>query len=164
MANVRVTAKIDFRKFNKEFRKAISMDRVGRTIVKEIKRKYIGKGISPVNNVKRFEAYAVDRPEAKSDYPTGIKQKRPVNLELTGEFLRDYDFEAGKGELEIGFISPSSRTQELIKAHNDGDVSFIPRRQIVPDIGRGEKFKPAIMSSIRDLIADEIRKFLRRKK
>ena len=94
-------------------------DAVGRAPIKEMKDQ-ISKGISPIREgPKRFPAY-----KNPKKYPGKRKGKRPVNLKLTGDFLRSLSFKAlqgGKGYITRIFFDDSDGLSDLKEqGHREG--------------------------------------------
>lgn len=106
----------------------------------------IKKGISPITG-KRFPAYK--NPER---YPGKRKPKRPVNLELTGEFLSALEFTVRSGKnptITIGFFDKENADKE--KGHREG-AGGQPKRPIIPN--SSESFSKKITIEITNEIAD----------
>jgi len=120
----------------------------------------ISKGISPVQGRGKFEGYASQRLNDKKKYPASVKKKypgkqtRPVNLNLSGELLKAFGWwitkSAGNFSLTtwVGFKDPSKRTKDLLETHNEGLHKDVPRRQILPDFSKNEKFARKIHSEM----------------
>jgi hypothetical protein len=130
------------------------MQAIAKLTVKEIK-KSVSKGISPIEGAQRFPAYK--NPE---NYPDKIKKRfpskrrRPVNLELSGDFLKNLKFKienkvkklgkfVEKREIKVGFFDEESINKE--KGHRDG-ANGQPKRPIIPN--KKEDFKRRIKNSI----------------
>ena len=107
---------------------------IGTALIKAMKAS-IAKGISPITDGKRFPAY-----KNPSKYPGSKtikkkfpkKRKRPVNLLLSGKFLRDLTFNTKKGKtpnITIRFKTKLSRDKE--EGHRKG-VNKQPKRPIIP--------------------------------
>jgi len=110
----------------------------GKIAVKEIT-KTVGKGISPIEGGGRFPGYK--NPENYPDkiqkkYPA--KRRRPVNLYLSGDFLKNLKYKIVKSPklgIEIGFYDTLSKKKE--QGHREG-VKGQPKRPIIPE--RKEEF------------------------
>lgn len=133
--------------FNKRDLKA-----VGNDVIKEMK-DLISKGVSPIRQVGRFEAYK--NPEK---YPKKVigrfpsKKQKPVNLSLSGNFLKSLNvLSSNNGKLTIGFNSKLSEEKE--QGHRDG-ANGQRKRPIIPK--SGEEFAV----SIQKIIIDEMVKRL----
>jgi hypothetical protein len=99
----------------------------------------------------------------KSDkYPYSVmgkypqKRERPVNLFLSGKFLRDLEARANSRGVTIGFKTELSELKE--SGHREG-VNGQPQRPIIPQ--GNEKFSPSIYKKIVDALTTAIRKSLR---
>lgn len=106
----------------------------------------IKKGISPITG-KRFPAY-----KNPKRYPGKRKPKRPVNLELTGEFLSALEFTVRSGKnptITIGFFDKENADKE--KGHREG-AGGQPKRPIIPN--SSESFSKKITIEITNEIAD----------
>jgi len=144
------------------------LDEIGLEVVKEMK-VFISQGISPVKSVSRFEGYAAQRLKgSKPDsqlYPRSVQKKfpskaiRPVNLSLSGDFLKTLQHRVANNKLEIGHINAGGKTGKLIETHNEGKHPDVPRRQYLPT-GKGENFVVSIQRLIKDLIVKAIKRNL----
>lgn len=145
-----------------------TLEEIGVEVVKEVK-VFISQGISPVKSVKRFEGYAAQRLKgSKPDsqlYPRSVQKKfpskavRPVNLYLSGEFLKTLEHRVVNGKLDIGHLNPDAKTDALIETHNEGKHKHVPRRQYLPT-GQGEKFVVTIERLLKNLIVKAIKRNL----
>jgi len=78
---------------------------LGEEVVSEMKR-FISKGVSPVEGIGRFRQYSKNYPESvQGEYPA--KRKRPVNLYLSGQMLSELKHKVRSGKFgkitEVGF-------------------------------------------------------------
>ena len=145
-----------------------TLEEIGVEVVKEMK-VFISQGISPVKSVKRFEAYAAQRFKGYDDqyklYPVSVQKQypskaiRPVNLYLSGEFLKTLRHRVVNGKLDIGHLNPDAKTDALIETHNEGKHKHVPKRQYLPT-GRGEQFIVTIERLIKNLIVKAIKRNL----
>lgn len=129
------------------------LDNIGETVVTEMKA-LISKGISPIEGRGRFAGYKnADDPRG---YPLKLKKKypqkraRPVNLELSGKFLRALTFRsnATRKSVEVGFFDQKSIDKE--SGHRDG-VNTQPERPIVPR-GTSENLARSIVLKIETVV------------
>ena len=129
------------------------LDSLAITIIKEMK-SMISKGISPIKGNKRFARYK--NPER---YPEGVrgsfpkKRKRPVNLTLSGDFLKMLKFKSKTGrkpKIEIGFYDKLSKKKE--QGHREG-AGGQPKRPIIPK-GKGESYAVRIVTEVRRNLLD----------
>ncbi len=103
---------------------------VGKAIIKSMKQ-LIAKGISPIKGKKRFKGYK----NPDSGYPSTVKRKhpskkkRPVNLKLSGAFLKSLLVKNKAKGLLIGFFSSLSKKKE--KGHRQR-AGGQPSRPIIP--------------------------------
>jgi hypothetical protein len=122
----------------------------------------VSKGISPIEGNGRFPAYKPKEknkryPETvKNDYPA--KRRRPVNLELSGKFLRALkSFPKTVNIISIGFFSNYGK--KLEDGHrNDSRQGFRP---IIPS-EPGEGFTKAIRAAILKEYREAILRYLKR--
>ena len=102
--------------------------KANREIQKEFKSKFlnmISKGISTIEGNGRFPAY-----KDKNKYPGGKKKPRPVNLYLSGKFLRSFNVVLKKTNLiEYRFLSTYGSNLE--QGHRNGQKKQ-PKSQIIP--------------------------------
>lgn len=133
--------------------------------IKEMKAS-IAKGISPIQGYARFpkyknpKKYPGGRKSAiKKRYPG--KRARPVNLFLSGKFLRELDFRVQRrgAELKIGFFKKYGKTLE--RGHRLG-VNGQPKRPIIPN--RNEDFTKRIKKVCTELYAKLLIKRLAKKR
>lgn len=112
------------------------------------------KKVSSANKNKRHYPNSV-----MDKYPA--KQKRPVNLRLSGDLLDAMKWKPVSGGVKIGLIRASRKLKKIFQAHNEGTLESknVPRRPILPT-GPGEKFTPSIDKQIRRLFTARIRQML----
>ena len=118
----------------------------------------IASGTSPVRNHGRFPAYS------NSDkYPADKKPKRPVNLSLSGDMLREYGAQQGNGgaSLFVGIVDSASESIKNRAIGNNYGTSGAPARRIVP--APGEQFKVSVIQALREVFARAIERRLRRR-
>jgi len=155
---------------NKSFAKklGISVD----TKVKE----FISKGLSPVKSEKRFAGYratragtGLSRKEAraaeKNLYPNNLdqrfnKKKRPVNLSVTGSFLKEITHQKTKFGIKYGLIKGTAKHKDMFETHNDGEHKHVPQRKFIPN-QVGDSWKPTITRLVRELFRMRILKLLK---
>lgn len=110
---------------------------LGQDLVSEMK-SMISKGQSTIEGNGRFPGYK--RAQDKDGYPNNVRKKhpqkraRPVNLFLSGDFLRDLVSQTFKGKLgyglQVGFFKPESVLKEL--SHRIGENGQ-PSRPVIPE-------------------------------
>ena len=111
---------VDLRKI-----KPVELDKIAKSVIFEMKDNISG-GISPISG-RRFPAY-----KNPPSYPGDRKPQRPVNLDLTGEFLDNLSyrvFQGSKPRIEVGFYDYKSIKKE--QGHRDG-ANGQPKRPIIP--------------------------------
>lgn len=140
------------------------MKDVGLTAVESMKLS-ISKGISPIRNVGRFDAYSSQRNSNKSGYPFNVqkkfpnKQVRPVNLNLSGKMLDALDFQIKDTSVIIGVFNQVEGIKAL--GHQLGDSKKnLPQRRFIPS-KRGEEFIISITREIKNIIVKAIDKALK---
>lgn len=115
----------------------------------------ISRGVSPINGKGRFPAYK--NPE---NYPDRVrdrfpsKRRRPVNLRLSGEFLKNLDVRvrvtgSRTTELKIGFFDKESIDKE--RGHRNG-ANGQPKRPIIPQ--GNETFVKEMTDNLLEEVAD----------
>lgn len=132
-----------------DLRKAKSAELVpiARDFLKEMKA-FISKGISPIKGKGRFPRY-----KNPSNYPNSrsirkkfpLKRQRPVNLYLSGEFLKDLKINIFNGKIlrfKVGFFNKDSIIKE--RGHREG-ANGQPKRPIIPK--NTESFTPALIQN-----------------
>jgi hypothetical protein len=112
----------------------------------------ISKGISPVRGVRRFVRY-----KDADKYPGGLKNKRPVNLFLSGDMLAALKF------YPIGGTSfnVAIKGEQGVKAYAHNEGKGVPQRRFMPT-AKDEKFTVTIERNLRDLYARIISDIIRR--
>jgi hypothetical protein len=134
-------------------------------VVGEIKR-LINAGVSPVQSVeggRRFKKYKDEK-----KYPAKQKAKRPVNLFLTGEMLREYVAEKVNGvRLTLGISKNASKeVKDRAEGNNIGTVNdkgevAIAARRFVPL--KGETYAVSVIRKLKNLYAQRIKELLLKK-
>lgn len=134
---------------------------MGRLVVREMK-SMISKGQSPISGDGRFLAYKPSYKKAikRGKGPFKTKRPSPVNLKLTGAFLKALTFKLRRGArfptLRIGFFKKSEILKEL--GHRKG-TNKQHKRPVVPN--KKEKFARPIQKIINaglDKIAKKLSK------
>jgi hypothetical protein len=133
-----------------------------REIAKTAKEKIldlVSKGISPIDGKGRFPNYKNTQKypkRARKNFPS--KRNRPVNLTLSGKFLRALkSFPKSLNIITIGFFSQYGEDLEL--GHREGANSQ-PQRPIIPQ--DGESFAKSIQAAILKLYRDSILDYIKR--
>jgi hypothetical protein len=136
-----------------------TFEKAGNDAIKEIK-ELVAKGNSPIKGEGRFPAYK----NPKTGYPATVRNKypskksRPVNLYLSGKFLKQLKVKVNverKPKIQIGFFDQYGKTLE--QGHREG-ANGQPSRPIIP--AGNETFKPQVISTIKKLIAAAIKKMV----
>lgn len=124
----------------------------------------VSKGISPIEGNGRFDAYK-PKSKTKRTYPETVKKsypakrRRPVNLELSGKFLRALkSFPKSVNIISIGFFSSYGETLELGHREGAGGQAVRP---IIPS-EPGESFTKAIRAAILKEYREAIQRYLKR--
>lgn len=137
-------------------------EKMGREVVLEMKR-LIAKGESPITGPgipTRFPPY-----KNPKRYPGNRKPHRPVNLKLTGAFLRALNFRSfqlsRRWFSSVGFDAAREQKKEL--GHREG-AKGQPKRPIIPNPSQGEKFKRKIQEKILDVARMSVRRVVRGRK
>lgn len=131
-------------------------DNIGKGVIDEMK-DMISKGISPIQGQTRFPAY-----KNPDKYPGNKKSARPVNLYLTGEFLKNLTYKIFKnGEsyaVRVGFFD---RQSQLIQDGHRVGVNKQPKRPIIPDKNKNESFAQRIQRIISGLLRERIAQIIK---
>lgn len=100
----------------------------------------ISTGESPIKGWGRFPKYINPK-----RYPGKRKPHSPVNLYLTGAFLRalraKVTAQTKRIKIEIGYFAPKQAIKE--QGHREG-ANGQPERPTIPDTGAGEQFHTRI--------------------
>jgi hypothetical protein len=132
--------------------------RVGKSVVKAM-RDTTASGNSPIRGKGKFPPY-----KDPSKYPGKRKGKTPVNLRLTGAFMKSLRFTTKKVKLgiqtSIGFSSKKSRDKE--DGHREG-VNKQPKRPIIPSVGRGERFSEKIQRIVNRIYQERVRQITKKR-
>jgi hypothetical protein len=133
-------------------------EQIGRDMVTEMK-DMISKGISPIKSVGRFAAYK----DPNYGYPSTVrdeypdKAKTPVNLKLSGNFMRALTSgvkKLGNGfGIEIGYNNPIEQDKE--KSHREGNRGQAKRPTIPIE---GEQFAQRIQNVLLKAVREKIKK------
>lgn len=140
-------------------------DALGKQIVSEMK-DMIAKGQSPVQSAGRFPAYK--HAGVKGKYPDSVKgeypskRQRPVNLYLSGDFLRAlrhrlYAAKYGFG-IEVGYFDPEEAKKE--EGHAVG-WNGQPKRPTIP--GKGQEIAVRIQRLVIARFRETFSAYVKRK-
>lgn len=143
---------------------AIELKRIGDDFV-EIMKTDIADGISPIQKAGRFPRY-----KDPEKYPKPLKNKfpnkrqRPVNLYLSGDFMRNLKAwlkssvsskTPFKYSLFVGFLDKKSILKE--QGHREG-VNGQPKRPVIPE--GDENFNRKLIQELKDSLTRAINKKL----
>ena len=142
-----IKQKADLRKFKKG-----SLDSIGASIVAEMKDR-ISSGISPITG-KRFPGY-----KKPKKYPGSRKPARPVNLFLTGQFLRSLKYRIRTGKIPVVTIFFSNKLAQLKEQGHREGANSQRKRPIIP--AGSESFTDSILLSMRRVLRKVIDKDLK---
>lgn len=126
--------------------KKSELEEISDIIIDEIKES-VSKGKSPIKGNGRFPKYKNEErypDRARKQFPA--KRRRPVNLFLSGDFLKNLvsKVKAGKNpKILIGFFDTLSKKKE--QGHREG-ANGQPKRPIIPK--GSEEFSPIIKRAI----------------
>lgn len=163
VAKTKITVKFSITKLLRTILDGKTVKQLGRMYVSETKR-LLASGQSPVRGRGRFTRYAVQRNEAVSDYPEGIKDTKPVNLELSGKMLKKLSFKRSKkNAITVGIHSDATpKILDRAKAHNNGSSKQgIPKRQFIPD-KPGEEYIVTIQRKRKAILEKRLRAIIRK--
>lgn len=139
-------------------------NRLGRGVVEEIKNTTL-KGGSSV----RGGEFGGRMPKYKPSYLDSIKRGRfpgkkirPVNLRLTGDFMKSLKFKLAKTPQgfapDVGYFNRKSKQKE--EGHREG-ANNQEKRPTIPEPKKGEKFGAKIDVFIRRFYRDTLRKLIK---
>lgn len=139
-----------------------------REIAKTIRQKIldlVSRGISPIEGKGRFPGYSASTSDKKR-YPDTVKGKfpskrrRPVNLELSGKFLRSLkSYVKTRNVIEVGFLDKYGK--DLEQGHREG-AKGQPQRPIIPS--GSEQFALSIKAVIIKIYRDSVLDYLKKNK
>src|SRR6056297_2054670 len=162
--------KVEF-PFKNKWNKWMKKDKFGDILQERIVQKgiirLVRRGISPIKDHGRFTAYSADRRSGEvprqrlypytvqSKYPS--KQKRPVNLYLSGKYLdRIQTKRKARGIYKIGLMSPTNKQRKMFDCHNLGNHPDVPQRKHLPTENQ-DRLKEEIMIEFRKGLAKEFK-------
>lgn len=147
---------------------ALASNRAIAAILEKKIKDLISKGISPIEGDGRFPAYKAQLEKNKKKYPDSVKKKfpnkrrRPVNLFLSGRFLKELKAIPKRINLiAVGFFSPYG--QKLEQGHRE-QANGQGYRPIIPDTDAGEDFALSIKALILKAYRDSILAYLKKNK
>ena len=118
------------REIAEDFRKATDLDRISTRSKKQLGNSIIAlmlasikKGISPITG-RRFRGY-----KNPDRYPGRLKRPRPVNLKLTGKFLKSLSARVSRDEIILFF---RGRKSNLIEEGHRKGANSQRKRPILP--------------------------------
>lgn len=131
--------------------------KIGQETIKLMKQD-IAKGSSPISGHGKFSAY---RNKYRDDIKRGRyknKKLRPVNLKLSGDFLKELDYQPANGITEVGFFDPINAAKERGHREQHNGQGFRP---IIP--ATGEEFNRKIKKQHEKIYEKEIGSVMLRK-
>jgi hypothetical protein len=172
----------DFQDLLSEFGNALDegvANSIGDQVIIKMKQ-LIAKGISPIENHGRFPEYKSQQQEKgkskkakatlKKKYPDTVlgdfpgKRRRPVNLELSGDFLRDgldHWIEGLKSKFQVAIGFKIKKYVNYERGHRE-QANGQGFRPIIPQ--DDEKFVKQIRTIINSLLKDAINLYANRKR
>lgn len=140
----------------KDLNKSVTL-KANQAIKEEFKKKFlnlISKGISPIEGNGRFPAY-----KDKKKYPGKKKPPRPVNLKLSGKFLRGFKVVLKSiNIIEYGFFSKYG--DDLESGHREGQNKQAKRPTIPKS---NEKLAKSLELLILKIYRQYVNEYLRKK-
>lgn len=150
MARTKVTTKFAITRFVDNFLTAEDKNEIGRTVTR-MASEMIAAGQSPVRGERRYPGY-----KNPDKYPRDLKNKRPVNLYLTGEMLSYLGHQiTGDGKVEWGIVKAPEAVVTRARVHNDGTRDDIARRPFIPN-KEGETFAVRIILAVRAIYSKRL--------
>ena len=136
--------------------RADEAQKMGTAVVREMKT-LIAQGQSPIRGNGSFPRY-----KNPKKYPGKRKPHSPVNLKLSGDFLRDLKHHVIKTRhgygISVGFDSQLSRKKE--RGHREG-ANGQPERPTLPMPSLSEKFHSRVQAVYNEVILAAIRRIKR---
>jgi hypothetical protein len=169
LAKVSTKAFVNLKKFVANVPSSVDQ-RVSNLIALSVRQRmlaFIARGISPILGNGRFPGYKHAASRDASKYPFNVrkdypaKRPRPVNLFLSGDFLRDLIARKVPGKklsIEIGF-KQGSLSAKKESGHREG-VNGQPRRPIIPS--ESEEFNVTIKQIMVKMMKDAVRAAVKR--
>lgn len=139
---------------------------IGRRVINQMQ-KLISRGLSPVRGSglsKKFPKYK--RQDDPRGYPANVKNRfrskrqKPVNLKLSGRFLKALKFKSTARGVEIGYFDKKQAIKE--QGHREG-ANTQPKRPTIPDAGRKEQFVASIQQEYLKVANAKVRKITKKK-
>lgn len=112
--------------------------RLGQVVITEMKAR-IAKGKSPIQTRGDFPAY-----KNPARYPGRRKPRKPVNLKLSGDFLKNLDVKTSAGKTPTVIIYLKDRLSKLKERGHRVGANTQPKRPIIP--AQNEKFSRPILT------------------
>ncbi len=141
-----------------------------REIAKTVKEKilsFVERGISPIEGMGRFPSYKPNDGNKKK-YPDTVrgdfpgKRRRPVNLSLSGKFLRSLkSYVKSRNIIEVGFTDDRSK---ILEAGHRFGANGQGKRPIIPLAQNGEDFVKSIKLAITKIYRDNVIQYLKKSK
>lgn len=159
MSALNVKVKINLKKYRTLVRSsAVNLEVVNqfRNEVIPMIRDLVATGRSPVAGHGRFEGY-----KNPDNYPgkgkNKLKPRRPVNLYLTGEMMKEYSaWKVDGATIKLGYDINSSRDlKDKVRANNEG-TEHIPERRFIPI--NGEKFTVSVMRVVKNIFTQRLKR------
>lgn len=139
-----------------------STKKMGQEVIAEMKN-LIGKGVSPITG-KRFPKYKKSYRDQIKKYHSKKygKKNTPINLKLTGDFLKDLSSRViSKGKLNLSEIFFKT---ELSEKKEEGHRKGANRQRKRPILPKGkEKFAQRIQNILILFTRDAVRKIIRKR-
>ena len=149
-----VKVKVNLKELDRTIRlipNSINTREIAQSVIERMKN-LISKGISPIEGNGRFPAYKAPYPKSVRENFKG-KRPRPVNLFLSGKFLRHLTYRIkSKTLFEIGFFTEYG--EDLETGHRESSNS----RPIIPQAG--ESFVNSIRLAMLKFVRKSVEVFL----
>ncbi len=128
---------------------------VNTDVVEAVIKPMISSGISPVRGHNRFAPY-----KNPDKYPGEKKNKRPVNLEMTGEMMRNFGASSSKNKsIAIGILPNVDKgIRDRARGNNYGTENGLSARRFFP--GEGETWKVSVLLALREVFAERMKRLL----
>ncbi len=159
-----------YKKTLKAVNSSSTKNALGEVLRKEVL-DFIEEGISPIKGRGKFKGYKVDRGGGSDNpraYPNSVKKKyprkrkRPINLELSGKFLKALTYKKTKEGIKFGFFGMNDDIRDKYETHNLGLDKYVPKRKFLPTVD-GEEYSLDITKALEKTLDEILRKKLRLK-
>lgn len=108
--------------------------------------------------------------DIKKLYPYSIQKKfpakllRPVNLELSGDFLSKLSWKTvSPAVIKVGMYGMSEKQRKMFETHNEGTHKHVPQRKFLPT-GEKDEYIVSIMREVLNIFSEWVGKQIKKSK